>query len=91
MPITKTIRVELGDRSYDVGVGVDVLGAVGETAAAVAASLRAVVVTDSNVRDLSATSVAESMASAGLGVDVIDFPAGEDRKDLAASADCEIS
>ncbi len=83
MPIGWTLPVELAERSYDVSVGVDVLGEIGPMAAALARTGRAVVVTDSNVRDLHAGAAADALSQAGLTVDVIDFPAGEASKCLA--------
>ena len=87
MPIDKTIRVELGERSYDVLVGTHMLDLAGPTAAAAAKSPRAVVITDSNVRPLYAGAVAESLVGAGVATDVIDFAAGERSKTLATYAE----
>jgi len=82
MPMARTIPVSLGERSYDVSVGVDVLGEVGPVVGAVCGG-RAVVVTDSTVRGLYAEAVKDSLAAAGLTADVIEFPAGEASKCLA--------
>ena len=82
MPITKKIAVELGRRTYQVSVGVDVLDGVGGVVAEFAPTGRAVVITDSNVRRLYADAVVAGLTGAGLGADVIDFPAGEQHKNL---------
>ncbi|HET6429583.1 MAG TPA: 3-dehydroquinate synthase [Phycisphaerae bacterium] len=83
MPMVKTVPVNLGERSYDVSVGVDVLGEVGAAVESLAAAGRAVVITDSTVRGLYAGAVTDSLAAAGVTADVIDFPAGEASKCLA--------
>ncbi|KPK82067.1 MAG: hypothetical protein AMJ81_10130 [Phycisphaerae bacterium SM23_33] len=83
MPVTRKIRVELGQRGYDVAVGVGLLDEIGTEAASFAPTGRAVIITDSNVRGLYAEPVAAACGRAGLQTHVIDFPAGEQHKNLA--------
>ena len=83
MAKTRKIPVELGDRSYEVSVGVALLDELGGVAAPLADTARAVVITDTNVAALYADRAAAALARAGLATDVIDFPAGEQHKDLA--------
>jgi 3-dehydroquinate synthase len=80
-----TIRVDLGDRGYDVRIEPGALDAVGAAAALPGASA-AVVISDSNVAPLYAGRVRESLESAGLAAAVLDFPAGEAHKTLATYA-----
>ena len=83
MKETRKIRLELGDRSYEVSVGVGLLDELGGVAAPLAATGRAVVITDTNVAPLYADRAAAALAGADLATDVIDLPAGEQHKDLA--------
>ncbi|MFP4053898.1 MAG: 3-dehydroquinate synthase [Phycisphaerae bacterium] len=81
--MTRTIRVELGDRSYDVRVGDGLLSEAGSVAGGLGNASRAVVLTDSNVGPLYAEGVVESLHSAGLSSSLITVPAGEAHKNLA--------
>lgn len=80
MATTQTIRVELGERSYDVTVGVGLLGQLGPLATGLTG--RAVIVTDTNVAPLYADAAVAALAGAGVAADVIDLPAGEASKCL---------
>ena len=98
MPITHEITVDLAVRSYKVAVGVNLLGQVGAAAADLTAHLpdfgelsrvagvggagRTVVITDSTVGPLYADTVADSLARLGWRCDVIEFPPGEEYKNL---------
>ncbi len=90
MPTSQTIRVELGRRTYDVTVGAGVLEQAGPMLAPLLAGARAaagvVVITDSNVGPLYARAAIASLKAAGLAADVIDFPAGEQHKDIGTYA-----
>ena len=79
----RTVRVELGERSYDVLVGAGLLAGVGEVAAGVRPS-RAVVVTETTVAPLYGEAVLASLRAAGLSARRCEpFPAGEPSKTLA--------
>ncbi len=79
----KTVRVELGERSYDVSVGDALLAQLGETAAALPNVTGVAVVTDSNVSPLYGAAALESLTAAGLPATLLEFPAGEEHKTLA--------
>jgi 3-dehydroquinate synthase len=76
-----SVRVELGDRSYDVLIGP---GALGELVArAGAGSGRAAVLADETVAAIHGASVREAVAAAGLASELFTLPAGESAKQLA--------
>ena len=79
----KTIRVELGERSYDVRIGPGMLTQLGAAAVALDGVTAAVVICDSNVAKLYGPQATESLRQAGLATETIDFPAGEAHKTLA--------
>jgi len=75
-----TIRVALGERSYDIEIG---RGNLPQIAGFITQRLKcthAVVVTDSNVRSPHAESVAQFLSAASIRVDVLSTPAGEGSK-----------
>ncbi len=76
------VRVELGERSYDIEIGEGLLASAGATLKALGAGARAAVVTDTNVGPLYADGVAQSLESAGFAVTVIIIPAGEKSKSV---------
>ncbi len=81
--MTREIKVELAERSYTVVVGVDLLGEAGRIAAASAGKPdRAVIITDSLVGPLYAVAVAAGLSATGCRCETIDFPAGEEHKNL---------
>ena len=76
----KTVRVDLGERAYDVSVG------VGVSAGASVASetgLRALIISDSNVDPLYGERCANQLVGQGLTVARSVVPAGEQSKSLA--------
>ena len=79
----ETIRVDLGDRSYDVLAGSGTIGHLGEAVAAVRDVSSVAIVTDSNVGPLYADRTAAAARASGKPCSVIEFPAGEDHKNLA--------
>jgi 3-dehydroquinate synthase len=83
--MNRTVRVELGPRSYEVQVGPGLIASLGKTAAQVARSERVVVISDSTVTGLYGRQALHSLASAGLTASLIDFPAGEANKTLATA------
>lgn len=84
MPTTRKITVELGERSYEVTVGVALLAELGAVAAPL--SSRAVVITDTNVGPLYADAAVAAFSQSDVSTEVIDFPAGEGSKDLSTYA-----
>jgi 3-dehydroquinate synthase len=79
--MTTTIRVALGDRSYDIEIG---RGNLSGTAAFITQRLPqctgAVVITDANVREPHAEFVAKSLASGGMKCELLSVAAGEASK-----------
>lgn len=77
------VRVELGDDSYDVLVGQNLLGRTGELAASHWKSpKRCAIVTDANVGPLYGETVSASLKSAGFDPLTITVPAGEPSKSM---------
>lgn len=87
MKIVKTIGVNLGKRSYDVTVGVDLLSGVGQRVAALGRYSSAAIVTDSHVGPLYADTLRQSLSAAHLAAHVLEFPAGEEHKNLSTYVD----
>ncbi|MEQ8193950.1 MAG: iron-containing alcohol dehydrogenase, partial [Rhodospirillales bacterium] len=77
------VRVELGARSYDILVGLDLLAKAGGLIAPVLKQPRAVIVTDKNVAPLYLAPLETSLADAGIVSDAIVLPAGEQTKGFA--------
>lgn len=81
----RKVPVELAERSYDVSIGPGLLGEVGSIIARTAGeriSKRAVVITDSTVHQLYCSAVQDSLNRADFKADCIDFPAGEEHKNI---------
>jgi len=78
-----TIRVALGERSYDIEIGRGNLAAAGEFVGRRLRVSRAVVITDSQVRSPHAERVAELLAASGKAASVLAVPAGEASKSVA--------
>jgi len=81
----KTVRVELGSRSYEVRIASGLLTEIGRAAADIDNVGQVVVISDSNVSRLYGRAVMDSLALAGLRATQIDFPAGEASKTLATA------
>ena len=77
----KTLRVNLGERSYDIQIGSGLLDRAGEEIRKVCPRARTLfVVTDSNVAPLYLGRVAESLKAAGFSTATLAVPAGETSK-----------
>jgi 3-dehydroquinate synthase len=85
MTAVKTVRVDLGARSYDIKIGGGLLSRVGAWMKALGLSVRVVVVTDTTVRALYAGTLERGLAGAGFEVTVLALPPGEERKTLATA------
>ena len=79
----QTIRVELGERSYDVHVGQRLLGNLGPALARLGRVRQAAIVTDSTVAGLHAATALDSVRASGIAASVVIFPAGEQHKNLS--------
>lgn len=85
--MSRTISVELGDRSYDVTVAGGSIDSLGQALGQLVPGRRAFVITDSNVGPLYADRLVASLSGAGFNADVTSFPAGEPNKTLATVSD----
>lgn len=79
---TKTVQIHLGERSYEIRIGQQILDGVGEELARRFRTRRAALVTDENVEPLYAPSVSSSLTRAGFTVAPVVLPAGEAHKTL---------
>jgi 3-dehydroquinate synthase len=77
------VRVNLGPRSYDIDVGSGLLDQGAGFIAARHPGRHAVLIADSNVRQLYAEPLAASLTSAGYRCSVLEVPAGEETKSVA--------
>jgi 3-dehydroquinate synthase len=82
---TDTVRVELGERSYDILIGSRMLGDASARVARQLGMTHAVVITDDNVETPHAICVAESLSDADVSVDLIVVDAGETSKSVATA------
>jgi 3-dehydroquinate synthase len=76
----KTVRVDLGARSYDIRIGRGVLETAGAEIAAVLPGARLAIVADETVARLHLAALSESLKAAGLAHTAITVPAGESTK-----------
>ena len=80
----KIVKVELGPRSYDIRIA---RGAIekhlGPTAVAMGNVRTAVAICDATVGKLFSRQVMDSLTAAGLTAEIIQFPAGEQNKNIA--------
>ncbi len=77
---TETLRVELGERSYDIVVGADLIAHAATWIAPVLARPRTIVITDENVAPHYLAPLRASLQAANIDVDTITLPAGEQTK-----------
>jgi len=78
-----TLRVELGERSYDIVVGAGLLAESGALIAPVVRQKRAVIVTDENVAKLHLKALQSGLDKAKIAHHAIILPPGEATKDFA--------
>jgi len=76
------VRVDLGPRSYGVLVGAGTIARLGRAADALGNVRQAVIISDSTVTGLYGRQAMHSLAGAGLRATLLDFPAGEQSKNL---------
>jgi 3-dehydroquinate synthase len=75
-----TVRVELGDRSYDVRIGAGLIDRVGSEIAPLLARPRVAVVTDATVAALHLPALTAALEGQGIAVTALALPAGEATK-----------
>ncbi|WP_456388961.1 3-dehydroquinate synthase [Profundibacter sp.] len=78
--MVETLRVELGDRSYDIRIGQGLLGRAGAEIAPLLVRPRVAVVTDENVAALHLETLQAGFAAAGIEMVSLVLPAGEATK-----------
>jgi len=78
----ETVRVELGERSYDILIGRDTLCKAGESIAAFGFSRRTAIISNPTVFALYGKEVMSSLTAAGLDCFEILLPDGEEYKDF---------
>jgi 3-dehydroquinate synthase len=81
---SQTVRVELGERSYDVVIGAGLIAGAGERLAALAKNRPAVVITDETVAGLYLEALEGSLVRAGIAHRSFTVPPGEASKSFAA-------
>ncbi len=82
MPTTRTVRVDLGSRSYDVRIGTGLLDELAQAVTAVGNVSQIAVISDTTVTRLYGKRVGASLGRTGLKATLIHFPAGEINKTL---------
>ncbi len=81
----RKVRVDLGEKSYDIVIGYDIEKEIVDFVRQAGFSQKALLVTDTNVGPLYAAKVQAILAQGGLEVDIVQIPAGEKSKSLAVA------
>lgn len=81
--MNRTVSVDLGERSYDIVIGADLLARTGELIRPVLARPRTVIVTDETVAALHLDTVEQSCRDAGIESAALVLPPGEGTKCFA--------
>lgn len=83
----RKVRVDLGEKSYDIVIGYDIGQEIVDFVRQAGFSQKALLVTDTNVGPLYASKVQAILAQGGLEAGIIQIPAGEKSKSLAVAND----
>ncbi len=83
MSVRETVRVDLGDRGYDIVIGPGLIEEAGPLLSDVLRGPRTMVVTDRTVAALYRDKLEQSLARAGVETATFVLPPGEQTKDLA--------
>lgn len=78
----KRVRVELGERSYDIVIGDGLLARAGEFLQGLGLGKRGVIITDTNVRQAYGATLKRALKRAGFEAKILAVPAGEESKSL---------
>jgi 3-dehydroquinate synthase len=78
--LEKTVRVELGDRSYDILIGPGLIARAGKEIASRLKGKRMAVITDENVGGRYLADLTASLEAEGIAVHALTLPAGEKTK-----------
>jgi 3-dehydroquinate synthase len=86
MSPSRTIRVDLAGRGYDIVIGPGLIDRAGELSRPLLAAPRVVIVSDETVAPLYGARLAASFDKAGVRTTSVTVPAGESSKEFAAFA-----
>jgi 3-dehydroquinate synthase len=78
----KRVRVDLGERSYDILIGGGLLSQAADYLRPLKLGKRGVIITDTNVESRYAGALREALGKGGFTVEVLSVPAGEASKSL---------
>ncbi len=78
--MTETVRVELGERSYDVVIGPGLIGRAGARIAPALARPQVAVLTDETVAGLHLEALRDGLAAEGIAMEALALPPGEATK-----------
>lgn len=84
----RTVRVDLGDRSYPIQIGTQLLKSVGDTCKHHGLTGRCAVITDAHVAPLYAAGIMTSLSQAGCQPVLLTLPWGETAKSLKQVQAC---
>ena len=84
MSASRTIRVDLAGRAYDIVIGPDLIDRVGELSRPLLAAPRVTIVSDDTVAPLYGARLAASFDKAGIEATTVTVPAGESSKEFAS-------
>jgi len=83
----RKVRVDLGEKSYDIVIGYDIEQVIIDFVKAAGYSKQALLITDTNVGPLYGKKVGELLHEAGLESTLVQIPAGETAKNLKVAND----
>jgi len=81
---TRTIRVELAGRSYDIAIGPGLIDQAGALSRSLLAAPKVTIVSDETVAPLYGARLAASFDKAGVKASTVTVPAGESSKEFSA-------
>ena len=84
---TQTVRVDLGERSYDIHIGTGNMNQAGPCLGETGRVSHAVLITDENVEQPHAVRVAQSLAASGIEVAMVLVSPGETTKSIESATD----
>ncbi len=85
--MSKTVKVELGERSYDICIGPGLLEQTAELATAALGKAKYAIVTDSNIAELHLERLEGILTKAGVFAGSVVIPAGESSKSFGQLAE----
>ena len=84
----RTVKVSLGDRSYQIKIGTGLLGRLGAQCAGLGLGRRCVIISDRNVAPRFGPAAGRVLRQAGFQCELLTVPAGETAKDLKTVRAC---